>query len=95
MEGGLVLSDGRKRLWEDQAIPLLSGEGNQMLGEWELEMQLLSLTRSCHCAGLGRTQELGGNLEGAVCKTRRWFLTSTIPWVGSPHGFWGRDPDTD
>lgn len=41
-EGGLVFSDGRKGLWEDQAIPLHSGEGNQMLREWELEMQLLS-----------------------------------------------------
>ena len=90
-EGGLVLSDGRKGLWEDQAIPLHSGDGNQMLGERELEMQLLSQTRSCRGAGLGRTQELGGNLEGGVCKTRRRFMTSTIPPLAVvPTWVWGQ-----
>lgn len=75
----LVSSDGRKGLWEDQEIPLHSGEGNQTLGERELETQLFSPTRRRCCTGLGRTQELGGNLEGAVCETRWRFKTSTIP----------------
>lgn len=76
---GVVLSDGRKGLWEDQAIPLHSGEGNRMLREWELEMQFLS--PMLHGAGSHR-----GNLEGTTCKTR--FMTSTMPYlVLSPYGF--------
>lgn len=69
-EGDLALSVGWKGLWQDQAIPLHSGERNQTLEEQELGMQLLSPTRS---------QDLGGNSERAECKTRWRFMTSTIP----------------